>query len=559
MKKEFILPDLGENIAQADVLKVVVTAGETIDVDAPVIEIETDKATIEVPSTVKGKVVEVLVKEGEKVKIGAPIFIYEESISTDSPEQTQLQTAKEEIKPKEEIKVEEKKISAPVVETTKPIVQTATQTTSEFILPDLGENITSADILKLHVKVGEAINVDDIVLEIETDKATIEVPSNISGVVSEVFVKEGEKAKIGSLIFKVSSSSHKEEKVIHETAVEQKIEERQHEEVMVHRAPVMDSVKSATHGIDDHQPPLSDNPAPAAPSVRRLAREIGIDINKVPGSGPHGRISIDDVKKFAKKINEQRGTISSTSTIVQQSLPDFSKFGAIEKSAMSNVRAKTAEHLSYAWATIPHVTQFDKANITELEKTRKIFSAKVEAQGAKLTVTAILLKIIASALKNFPQFNASVDMNSKEIIFKKYYHIGVAVDTDRGLIVPVIRDVDKKNISQLSLELAQISAKARSRKITPEDLQGGCFTISNLGGIGGTYFTPIVNSPEVAILGVSKGAMEPVYQNGEFIPQQMMPLSLSYDHRVIDGADGIRFLRWVIEALEQPMKLLVEG
>lgn len=556
MKKEFILPDLGENITLADILKVIVTAGDNIEIDSPVIEIETDKATIEVPSTVNGKIVEVFVKEGEKVKIGTTIFTYEDSVDA------VLDSAATKIEPVIEIKVEKKESGTITLQET-PKQAEAVATSNEFHLPDLGENISSADILKLHVKVGDAINIDDIVLEIETDKATIEVPSNISGVVSEIFVKEGEKAKVGSLIFQIKDSTspqvipsvQQEEK----KSIEQKIENTETEEPMVHRAPVMDSVKSATHGLGNHQPPIPDNPAPAAPSVRRLAREIGIDINKVPGSGPRGRISIDDVKKFAKKLNEQRNSALEGTLVARQSLPDFSKFGAIEKIAMSNIRTKTAEHLSYAWATIPHVTQFDKANITELEKTRKIFSPKVEEKGAKLTVTAILLKIIASALKNFPQFNSSADMNSKEIIYKKYFNIGVAVDTDRGLIVPVIRDVDKKNILELSVELAQISAKARSRKITPEDLQGGCFTISNLGGIGGTYFTPIVNSPEVAILGVSRGAMEPVYQNGNFIPQLMMPLSLSYDHRVIDGADGIRFLRWIIEALEQPMKLLVEG
>lgn len=556
MKKEFILPDLGENIALADVLKVVVNAGDKIEIDSPVIEIETDKATIEVPSTVNGKVVEVFVKEGEKIKIGAAIFTYEESVDASVDSTPKI------IEPIIETKIERKEIAAISLPET-PKQSEAAATSHEFHLPDLGENISSADILKLHVKVGDAINIDDVVLEIETDKATIEVPSNISGVVSEVFVKEGEKAKVGSLIFKIKDSTAPQAipSVQHEDkkSVEPKIEKIETEQPMVYRAPAMDSLRSATLGMDSHQPPLSDNPAPAAPSVRRLAREIGIDVNKVPGSGPHGRISIDDVKKFAKKINEQRGSAPSGTFVAQQSLPDFSKFGATERTAMSNVRAKTAEHLSYAWATIPHVTQFDKANISELEKTRKIFSPKAEEKGAKLTVTAILLKIIASALKNFPQFNSSVDMNSKEIVYKKYFNVGVAVDTDRGLIVPVIRDVDKKNILELSVELAQISAKARSRKISPEDLQGGCFTISNLGGIGGTYFTPIVNSPEVAILGVSKGAMEPVYQNGNFVPQLMMPLSLSYDHRVIDGADGIRFLRWVIEALEQPMKLLVEG
>lgn len=226
---------------------------------------------------------------------------------------------------------------------------------------------------------------------------------------------------------------------------------------------------------------------------------------------------------------------------------------------MSNVRKKTAEHLSYAWATIPHVTQFDKADITELEELRKKFGKKVEAAGGKLTVTAILLKVISAALKVFPQFNAAVDMENKEIIYKKYYNVGIAVDTEKGLIVPVIKDVDKKNIVQLSVELKELSERARNKKTSLDEMQGGNFSISNLGGIGGTYFTPIVNSPEVAILGISRSAFEPVYKDGEFVPRLMMPLSLSYDHRIIDGADAIKFLRWVVEALENPFLLSLEG
>jgi pyruvate dehydrogenase E2 component (dihydrolipoamide acetyltransferase) len=245
--------------------------------------------------------------------------------------------------------------------------------------------------------------------------------------------------------------------------------------------------------------------------------------------------------------------------IAREPLPDFSKWGEIEVKAMTNVRRKTAEHLSYAWSTIPHVTQFDKADITELEKLRKQFAKQVEASGGKLTVTAILLKIIGSALKVFPQFNSSIDMEKKEIIYKNYFNVGIAVDTDRGLLVPVVKDVDKKNIIQLAAELSEISKKARDKKLTIEDMQGGNFSISNLGGIGGTSFTPIVNSPEVAILGVSRGSYEQVYRDGEFVTRMMLPLSLSYDHRIIDGADAARFIRWVSTALENPFLLSLEG
>ena len=283
------------------------------------------------------------------------------------------------------------------------------------------------------------------------------------------------------------------------------------------------------------------------------------NINNVPGTGINKRITLDDVKSYVKSLSlESRKSSGGVGSILQEALPDFSKFGETERSAMSNIRSKTADHLSYAWATIPHVTQFDKADITDIEALRKALSPKVEEKGGKLTVTAMLIKVVASALKVFPQFNSSVDMATKEVIYKKYYNIGIAVDTERGLIVPVINNVDKKNITEIAADLAVISDKARKRKISPEDLQGGCFTISNLGGIGGTSFTPIINAPEVAILGVSRGSMEQVYKNGAFSPRLMLPLSLSYDHRVIDGADGIRFLRWIIDALEQPMRLLIE-
>jgi len=244
--------------------------------------------------------------------------------------------------------------------------------------------------------------------------------------------------------------------------------------------------------------------------------------------------------------------------VEKEELPDFTRWGEVERQPMSKVREKTARHLSYAWATIPHVTQFDKADITELEQLRQRFAKPVEAAGGKLTITVILLKIIAVALKRFPQFNASVDMDRKEIIYKKYINIGVAVDTDRGLLVPVIKQVDNKNLTQLARELTELAQKARDRKLTLEEMQGGNFSISNLGGIGGTGFSPVVNSPEVAILGVSRSEMQQVFQTGEYRSRLMMPLSLSYDHRLIDGADAARFLRWVAETMEQPFRILLE-
>jgi pyruvate dehydrogenase E2 component (dihydrolipoamide acetyltransferase) len=288
--------------------------------------------------------------------------------------------------------------------------------------------------------------------------------------------------------------------------------------------------------------------------VRRIARELGVQIEQVSGSGPDGRISAEDVKAHVKRLVTTTGT---TRTGSAEPLPDFTRWGDIDRQPMRPVRRKTAEHLSAAWASIPHVTQHDLADATALEELRQRYAKQVESAGGTLTVTAIAVKIVATALKVFPQFNSSIDLAADEIIYKKYINVGIAVDTDRGLLVPVIRGADAKGISQISVELAQLSEKARGRKLTLDEMQGGSFSISNLGGIGGGFFTPIVNLPEVAILGISRARVEAVYakESGQFQPRLMLPLSLSYDHRVIDGADGARFLRWVCGAFEQPFVL----
>jgi len=559
MPYELKLPELGENIESADVLNVLVKPGEKVEKDQGIIEIETDKATIEVPSTASGIIKDVLIKQGDKVTVGQTILVVEDGAQSGANE-----TAKPK---KQESKEEKKEAQKPTSEetpkeTVKEKKSAASTSRGEVIdvnLPELGENIASADILKILVKKGDTISKDQGILEIETDKATIEVPSPLSGKIVEVLVKEGKKAKVGETIIKVETTGEVQEPQKKTEKIGTKKEPvptpQQKTETTQVSIPRPED-KSVNTG--DNQPPIMSNPAPAAPSTRRLARELGVDIRKVHGSGPGGRISFDDVKAYVKSLNEGRVSQGAFG-IQQEELPDFSKFGDIEKQPMSNIRSKTAVHLSYAWSSIPHVTQHDKADITELEKLRKEFNSKRENANIKLTMTSILLKVSSSALKVFPKFNSSIDMNNKEVIYKKYYNMGVAVDTEHGLIVPVIKNADQKNINELSTELNQIAEKARNRKISLDELQGSCFTITNLGGIGGTYFTPIVNSPEVAILGVSRGQYEPVYKNGNFEPHLMLPLSLSYDHRIIDGADAARFLRWVCEALEEPMKILVEG
>ncbi len=439
---------------------------------------------------------------------------------------------------------------------------------TDYKLPGLGENIKSGVAAKILVKPGDAIKKDQSILELETDKAVLEVPSSIDGVVKEVLIKPGNEVKVGQVILKIDTDgtaapAAKPAPAETKTKEEPKLKPADIPAVKEFAKP--EPLSSAQVVMPT---PKLEVPAPvskdvaAAPSVRRFAREIGIDITQVPSSGPGGRISMDDVKNYSKALNAGGNRSAGSGAglaIPTETLPDFSKWGAIDRQPMSMIRKKTAEHLSYAWATIPHVTQFDKADITELEELRKRFSKKVEASGGKLTITSFLLKVIASALKTFPQFNASLDMAKNEIIYKKYFHVGVAVDTDRGLLVPVIRDVDKKSIRDLSVELAGIAERARNKKLTLEEMQGASFTITNLGGIGGTFFTPIVNAPEVAILGVSRSVMEPIFQDGKFVPRLMLPLSLSYDHRLVDGADGARFLRWVCDAIQQPFLMDLGG
>jgi pyruvate dehydrogenase E2 component (dihydrolipoamide acetyltransferase) len=482
---------------------------------------------------------------------------------------------------------------------------------AEFKIPELGENVTAGDVVRILVKPGDQLAKDQPVLELETDKATIEVPSNVSGTVQDIKVKAGDKVKVGQLVLTVADGAAGVEKAegaeaaekaegaakpkeqpqaaAEEGGMSQKAAaepeaggggearaeadrgEGEADQPQAQEAPkqkrgeVVDISRGARQ---QPAPPPAQTAAaiepalaaPAAPSVRRMARELGVDIGQVSGSGDGGRISIDDLQQYVKGImssgsSPQAGGASAGAGIVAQPLPDFARWGEVERKPMSNIRRKTAEHLGHAWHVIPHVTQHDKADITALEALRKQYSPQAEKLGGKLTVTAIALKIVAGALRKFPQFNASIDQARNEIVYKKAIHIGVAVDTERGLLVPVIRDVDRKGILELSAELGAASERARAGKLSLDEMQGGGTTITNLGGIGGTSFTPIVNWPEVAILGISRGAYEPVWDGESFEPRLMLPLSLSYDHRVIDGADAARFLRWVAEAFEQPFVL----
>jgi pyruvate dehydrogenase E2 component (dihydrolipoamide acetyltransferase) len=493
MATEVKLPELGENVASADVLRVIISPGDTVTEGQAVLELETEKATVEVPASVSGQVAEVRVKVGDKVKVGQVLFTVEAGDAAKPAETAPTAVMEDEVAGKVESKVED---VAPATKKDQPEAKTTAK--PQRAEPDRKSQARAAPA-RLKPEPPKAEEAD----EEETDSRT-------------------------------AAADEEEEEV--------QPPSRRGEVVAI--------------GRGARQPPERPREvAPAAPSVRRLARELGVDIGRVPGSGPGGRIAPEDVKAYVRRSASGGGRAGAAG----EPLPDFSRWGDVERKAMRAVRRKTAEHVSAAWTTIPHVTQHDDADITALDELRKRFEKKVEAAGGKLTVTAIILRVLASALKQFPQFNTSVDMEREEIVQKHYINIGIAVDTDRGLLVPVIRNADQKNISELSIELNELAEKARNRKVTLEDMEGGTFTITNLGGIGGTYFTPIVNAPEVAILGVSRATLRPSYRDGQLEPRLMLPLSLSYDHRVIDGADGIRFLRWIVEALEQPFLLPLQG
>jgi pyruvate dehydrogenase E2 component (dihydrolipoamide acetyltransferase) len=458
----------------------------------------------------------------------------------------------------------------------------------EFKLPELGENVEKGDVVRVLVNVGDVIKAEQAVLELETDKATIEVPATEGGTVSEVRVKAGDKVKVGQVVLVFDAAAAKAKAAAPakaavaapSPAAAQPDPEAEpaapvtpapeSKPASKHAASVVLMSKARPGPIAVETPAQADaasGSVAAAPSVRRYARELGVEIGDVAGTGPGGRIGQDDVTRHVKGAMAAAGARAAGPSAGVgagrvPALPDFSKWGEVESRPMSSIRRTTAEHLTAAWQA-PHVTQHDKADVTALEEFRKAYGARVEAGGGKLTVTAILIKIVATAIGRFPQFASSVDMANEAIIYKKYCHIGIAVDTPAGLLVPVVRDADKKGIAEVSAELATLSQKARDRKLSREEMSGGVFSITNLGGIGGTSFTPIVNRPEVAILGVSRTALEPVWKDdpsagpgaGRFVPRQMLPLSLSYDHRVIDGADAARFLRFVADALEQPLSM----
>ncbi|MDA1044677.1 MAG: 2-oxo acid dehydrogenase subunit E2 [Verrucomicrobia bacterium] len=560
MPVEFKLPELGENIETIQVVKVLVAKGDTVSIDQPLLELETGKATLELPSTVAGVIDSIHVKEGDELSVGALVL----TLSSAAPEPAAAAPATAAPAPAAPATAAPAPIPeetpAPVIEPedseTPAGAAPAEHASFAYVIPELGDGIDAIQVIKVLAGVGDTIAVDQSVLELETGKATVELPSSVAGVVETVHVREGDDVSVGQIVFTLKG--------------EAPVAPAARKTAPAAAPAATDPVAPAAASAAPERAPTVAQPlavtdgkrSPAAPSVRRFARELGIDIAQVPGTGPLGRISAEDVKNYSRQLNAKPRGASSTSVVASgmptlPDLPDFEKFGAVQRDKMSVIRRKTAEQMTMSWLMVPHVTIFDQADITELDGLRKRYAPRAEELGGKLTVATMVIKIVAQALKVFPHFNASVDMVNREIIYKKYCNIGVAVDTERGLLVPVIKDTDKKSMIQIAVELTAIVERTRGGKIAMEDLEGGTFTISNLGRTAGTFFTPIINYPEVAILGIGRMTTEQTSADGA--TRKMLPLSLSFDHRAIDGADASPFLAWILEALNEPFLLSLES
>ncbi|MCP5054054.1 MAG: dihydrolipoyllysine-residue acetyltransferase [bacterium] len=429
----------------------------------------------------------------------------------------------------------------------------------QVTIPDIG-GANDVEIIEIMVAAGDRVTKEESILTLESDKATMDIPSPYSGTIKELLVAVGSKVSEGSAILTMAVDGESTE------AGAEPDPEPASKPGAEKEPPPATQPQAAAPPRPQAPPapesgPVTSGPVHAGPSVRRIARELGVDLGKVTGTGRKNRILKEDVQNYVKTTLAQgqgvQGAQGGGFSLPAAPQVDFSKFGPVETKPLTKIQKLTGSHLQRNWVTAPHVTQFDQADITEMESFRQAHKERIKEQGAKLTPLVFIMKAVVESLKKYPVFNSSLDPSGEQLIMKQYYHIGIAVDTPEGLVVPVVRDVDKKNLLQLALELGEISEKARNKKLKPGDIQGGCFTISSLGGIGGTAFTPIINLPEVAVLGVSRSSMQPVYKDGQFVPRLILPLSLSYDHRVIDGADGARFTTYLAGCLTDIRKLLL--
>ncbi|HEZ0609072.1 TPA: dihydrolipoyllysine-residue acetyltransferase [Neisseria meningitidis] len=520
---EIKVPDIGghENV---DIIAVEVKAGDTIAVDDTLITLETDKATMDVPADAAGVVKEVKVKVGDKISEGGVILTVETGAAAAeaAPAAAEAQPAP---------------AAAPVA---------AGGATVQVAVPDIGGH-TDVDVIAVEIKVGDTVAEDDTLITLETDKATMDVPCTAAGVVKAVFLKVGDKVSEGTAIIEVETAG---------SAAAAPAQAAQAAAPAAAPAPTAVAAPAPSAPAAAKIDEAAFAKAHAGPSARKLARELGVDLGQVKGTGLKGRIVGDDIKAFVKSVMQggaakpaaAGASLGSSLDLLPWPKVDFSKFGNVEVKELSRIKKISGQNLSRNWVVIPHVTVHEEADMTELEEFRKQLNKEWEREGVKLSPLAFIIKASVSALKAFPEFNASLDGDN--LVLKNYFNIGFAADTPNGLVVPVIKDVDQKGLKQISQELTELSKKAREGKLKPQEMQGACFTISSLGGIGGTGFTPIVNAPEVAILGVCKSQIKPVWNGKEFAPRLMCPLSLSFDHRVIDGAAGMRFTVFLAKLLK---------
>lgn len=557
---DFRLPPLGEGIDSATVVNVLVKPGDAVAAGQPVVEVETDKASMAVESDQAGTVEAVLAQPGAKITIGAPLLRLQGSGAAKSAAPVPPPPAA--AKPADAPKAIP--ASPPTPSGNGPAAAT------EFKLPQLGEGIDSATVVNVLVKPGDAVTAGQPVIEVETDKASMAVEADAAGTVTEVLVQAGAKVRIGAPILTLQGGGAAKSAGDAPARSAPAAEARR----SPGPAPAPAVQQSTPAGRAAVQPATANGSGgakalvPAGPATRRLARELGVNLAGVPGSARGGRVTVDDVKGYVRARMAGGGAAAPAGGTASGSivdaftlppLPDFAKFGEVERKPVARIRETIAKNLTVAWRTMPMVTQHDLADITDLEAGRKRIVEGLPKGAPKVTMTVLAVKAVVAALKEFPQFCASYDMNAGELVLKKYFHVGIAVDTERGLVVPVIRDADKKSIRDLAAEVAGLAEKARTGKLGIDEMRGGCFTITNLGGIGGTSFTPIVNYPEVAILGLSRSALQPVVKDGQIVPRLMMPMSLTYDHRVIDGADGARFTTRLAQLFSDPIRLLMES
>ena len=550
-EQEIKVPDLG-GADEVEIIEIIVSEGDSVEEEDPILTVESDKASVELPAPAAGKITKITVKVGDKVKEGDVIGMLAASGDAGGSDDAGDDKS-EQAEGKTEAPSEAKS------EDTKPAPKkkkSGGSRTEVVKVPSL-DGFEDVPVIEINVAEGDTVGEEDPLVTVESDKATMEIPSPYAGKIGKILVKEGDKLSEGSDLLEMTIEDDGDDE--DESADSGDSAQADSQESKPEKPQGKQESEPQPQG-STYEPPSPGTKVHAGPAVRKLARELGADLTRVKGSGPKGRIVKDDVHAYVKsqlQQAQQGSGVATGSGIPGVKLPDFSQFGEIEREGMSRMMAATATNMQRSWLNVPHVTQFDDADITEMEDFRKAQKAAGEKRGVKMTPLPFLLKACAAALAELPQFNVSLDMERKEVVRKKYIHIGIAVDTPHGLMVPVIRDVDQKGLWELAAESAELAQKARDKQLKPAEMQGACFTITSLGGIGGTAFTPIVNTPEVAILGVSKASMKPVWDGKEFQPRLMLPLSLSYDHRAVNGADAARFTNLLTQLLGDIRTLLL--